>query len=174
MRYETQKLGLAERFLTRNILYNQETIITLEDLFNAYYNFAQCHTLADEELIDLMLTKWPEIIINYGNGTITNLVWKDQVKVSVEPPKVKDYATKLLDYRLETMFNINPKIEKSGFTPLQFAEFRKESIMGGMVTSELEPIDIKKAENYLDNNTNLQNIDGKFYKVMSDDGRLYY
>jgi len=155
---------LAELFITRNITEGNGTVVTFDDLLMRYYDFVGSNRILDEDLLVMVLTRFPRVEVNYGEGILKNVVWKDQIKVYIEPPPVVPYTTRLLDFRLETMLSLHPQYVKNGITIEQFAGFIKNSISGGVLKEEIDPIPVEESTTYLKNNSKLLEKNGKYYQ----------
>ena len=151
-RYAAQIDRLAERFITHNLESKPNAIISIDDLMAAYVGYAYGKTIPDERLIEKIQTRFPGCRVDLGKKMITGIDW-----IRPKPKTVKkavEYKIKMLRWRLESFLHLYSR--DKGFTALEFANFRKESILSGRIIVEWEKISLDESLEFLNNPENSQ------------------
>lgn len=149
-RYNDMVNRLADRFITSHLEAYTDTVVSIDDVLNAYRTFARSDVISDDELITKILVRFEKAKINYEHNTIINLNWIRPPKAEPKPPL--DIRKMNLDSRFDLMLHYYPNYKESGITALQFADFTKNSIVGGALKVDINSISIQESTEYLNEN----------------------
>ncbi|HAW57707.1 MAG TPA: hypothetical protein DCX03_01625 [Bacteroidales bacterium] len=151
-RYAAQIDRLAERFITHNLESKSNTVIAIDDLMAAYVGYSYNQTIPIERLIEKIQTRFPGCEFDIEKKMIKGIDW-----IRPKPKTVKkavEYKIKMLRWRLESFLHLYSR--DKGFTALEFANFRKESILSGRIIIEWDKISLDESLEFLNNPENSQ------------------
>jgi hypothetical protein len=131
-RYSAQIDRLAERFITQNLEQKSNTVIAIGDIMEAYVGYSYGKIIPDERLIEKIQTRFPGCRVDLEKGMITGVDWIRPKPETIE--KAIEYKVKMLRWRLDSFLHVYPR--EKGFTALEFANYRKESILSGRIVIE--------------------------------------
>ena len=151
-RYAAQIDRLAERFITQNLEQKSNTMIAIDDLMAAYVGYSYGKTIPEGRLIEKIQSRFPGCKVDLGKKMITGVDWIRPKPKTVE--KAIEYKVKMLRWRLESFLHVNSR--EKGFTALEFANYRKESILSGRIIIEWDKISLDESLEFLNDPENSQ------------------